>query len=324
MARRETSHEIERAAAEWVARIDRGNLSSEELADHDAWLNGDDRRLGAYARAMALFERMDFAHDDPATHPLAEVAVESDEPERGFPITRRKALAGLSVGALAASGAGILLLRPTSYSTRRGEIRTIPLPDGSRITLNTESDMEVAFDASRRSIRLVNGEALFEIAKDKARPFFVETAGVVVRVVGTTFTVRSTGEPVKVVVHEGLVQLSERDVPESKVMLRPNQRSIANGVKLEAEAISDEEGNKDLAWREGNVAFNGETLAQAATEFARYSEKRIAFADSEAANHKIIGLYKANDPAGFANAIALSFDLDLQDMGGTILLTSKA
>jgi transmembrane sensor len=184
--------------------------------------------------------------------------------------------------------------------------------------------MQVAFDDARRSIRLLNGEALFEIAKDRARPFFVETAGIVVRVVGTTFTVRSTGEPVKVVVHEGLVQLSERDVPESRVLLRPNQKSVATGLKLEAELISDEEGNKDLAWREGNVAFNGETLAEAAVEFARYSEKRIEFADREASDHKIIGLYKASDPAGFANAIALSFDLEVIDRGPTIVLATKA
>lgn len=310
MTKRETSGEIDDAAARWAARVDLAPLSDSERQELDQWLAADRRRLGAYGKARAVLARTDRAR-----------ALGSDfDPEQFAPprgVSRRRFLWWGGATAAAASIAGVVgfgfVGGDPAYATERGEIRRVPLKDGSVVTLNTASRIEVAYRDERRTVRLIEGEALFEVAHDPARPFVVEAGDAHVRALGTAFTVRHTDRrTVQVMVREGTVELSRPDAPASRpVRVAANSRAVDQGgpepivpVQLDAEEVS-----RELSWRVGTLAFNGVSLDQAAAEFARYSETRIILADAAIARRKVTGLYSATDPEGFAQAVATVLDL---------------
>ncbi len=221
-----------------------------------------------------------------------------------------------------------LAARTRSYQTARGEVRLVPLQDGSVVTLNTATKVAVKFSDARRDIQLIDGEALFNVAKNPARPFVVNAGDVQVRAVGTSFTVRKLpDQATQVLVREGVVEIT-RDGRTSlnaaiaaPVRLAANQQALAlpnapiTHAVLEPGAVV-----RKLVWNEGMIAFEGTSLQEAADEFSRYSDPRIMIDDPSVANETITGLFSADNPAGFAKAVALSLNLNARDQGGEIHL----
>src|SRR5690606_2011811 len=168
--------------------------------------------------------------------------------------------------------------RGQSYSTRLGEVKVTPLADGSVMTLNTASRVVVTFSDTQRSIRLLEGEALFDVARDAARPFVVAAGEARVRAVGTSFMVRRLGDaPVQVLVREGIVEVSRNagNATPGPVRVAANTRAVESSSSVTPVAAMPVEPaviRRELAWREGRIAFQGETLGQAAAQFSRYSE----------------------------------------------------
>ncbi len=325
---REPAQNIDETAAVWTARLDRG-LTTAERAALDQWLAGDSRRIGALARARAIWTHADRVRS------LGPVATQ-DPPQPSFRgrIDRRTAMLG--GGAIAASlVAGITIPRFLGsghrLTTATGEIRRVPLGEGSVVTLDTNSVVETAFSKERRDIRLVSGMAYFEVAHDPARPFVVEARDLLVRAVGTAFSVRNLpGQPVAVVVSEGRVALSRGTGQASAVPLELGanaQAIVPSGSRLTAEdvarALTPDDLTRSLSWRDGMLAFEGETLAQAAQRFRRYGGPAIVIDDASLARQPISGLFAASDPRGFAQAIAVSFDAHVAEDSGKVHLRSE-
>lgn len=302
---RETAREVDAAAAAWAARADRG-LTDSEAAELETWLAGDPRRPGAYARLTWTLMSTEKAA---ALAPGGSLQPARDS--RGPELTRRRWLIG--GGAIAASAAGVMawgvLGAGTAYATRKGEMRVVNLDDGSILTLNTASRVMVRYTQSRRTVRLEHGEALFEVARDPQRPFVVEAGATEVRAVGTTFSVtRLESAPVGVLVREGAVDVVRRDAPtDQPARVLANMRALAAPAApgIELAAVNAAAAERELAWREGRLAFEGEALAEAADRFGRYSDLRIVVDDPDLAREEIAGIFRANDPAGFAQSVAL-------------------
>jgi transmembrane sensor len=167
----------------------------------------------------------------------------------------------------------------------------------------------VRFTSEERKVELIEGEALFDVAKDSARPFIVEAGDARIRAVGTSFTVRQLrGDEVKVSVREGIVEVARRDA--SAVRVGSNEQLLTRtGARAAATPIANGEIERALAWRSGMISLDGVTLREAADEFARYSDTRIVIEDPEIARRTVTGLFSANNPVGFANAIATSMSL---------------
>ncbi|WP_172271302.1 FecR family protein [Caulobacter sp. RHG1] len=322
---RQTAQEIDREAADWAARVDRG-LSPAEQLDLDGWLAGDIRRTGAFAimRATALQTERAVALG-PSFTPQDFAETSDREPSR-----RRLLLAGggLVAACAAATVAGLPLWRGDRYRTRKGEVRQLALRDGSAVTLNTDSVLHVRFSDQRRELRLLQGEALFDVAHDKSRPFVVRAGETEAVAVGTSFTVRRLpGEAVQVLVREGVVEVRREDVASKPVQrLAVNMRAVSTAGAVTAATrnpvsvtqISEPELQRALAWRGGQLAFEGETLAVAAGAFSRYSDTRIIVDDPQLAREEIAGLYQATDPIGFAQSIALSLGAHAQVSEGEV------
>lgn len=317
MQERATSEEIYDRAADWVAREDRAPLGNDERDELERWLAQDSRHYGAYMRAQSVSAWTESAHALGAAYQPDDV---DESPAK--PNWRRRGL----VGALAASLAlAVLLVWPTSpqvIETARGETRSVPLADGSTLTLNTDTRVEVRLGARKRVVTLVWGEALFEVAKDRARPFVVTAANVDVTAVGTEFTVRSLPSlPLRVAVQEGIVDVAPE--PDERVRVPALvQVDIARNGPIVRTRLDSDKARQDLLWREGKVAFSGVPLSEAAAQFARYSPVRI-YMDEAAARHRITGLFSVKNPLGFAEAVGVSYDLRVKMADGRITISEK-
>lgn len=316
----ENMHEIiESTAADWAARIDAGTAGAEDVQRLEAWLAENVLHQGAYVRAQAALELLDsqFASRQEDEIPLPAPRL----------LGRRRALwLGGGIAAAAASVAAFIRREESTavtYTARRGEIRPVTLPDGSTVTLDTSSAVIVDFQRNTRSVELIGGRALFEVAKDRSRPFIVSAGGVKVRAVGTGFSVRKyDAAPVEVLVEEGVVEVGGAWA-KKPVSVEANMRAfapISAGKAVDVVRVDPTTVSQELSWQRGMLAFEDVTLTAAATEFSRYSDTRIVFSNPETGLVTISGLFAANNPEGFARAAAVSLGLSLDVKDGEITL----
>jgi transmembrane sensor len=170
------------------------------------------------------------------------------------------------------------------------------------------------------------------VARDENRPFIVEVDGRRLSTAQAGFRVRKLdADPVDVLVNQGQVDVARRPSRRPPIVaLKANTRLILSELingRLAAERpqpLAPEVVTRELAWREGKLAFEGETLKQAADAFARYSGTRIQIRDADLAREPVTGLFAANDPVGFSRAIARVFDARLEQDGDNVVLTRKS
>lgn len=196
------------AAAAWFVRVQNDDLSVNEIAEWQRWLTEDPAHREAFDRIQSLWS--DLGRLPPKEAPPLEPAEELNRPKLQW-------LYGLAATALIAVGATyvyrsdtlINMVQPAAhaavYTTQAGEHRTVKLPDGSTLVLGAESLAWTEFSRGERVISLERGEAFFEVAKDKQRPFIVKTGEATFTAVGTAFNVRKIGERVLMSVSEGTV-----------------------------------------------------------------------------------------------------------------------
>ena len=167
MKTRLSSQEVYDVAAIWAARIDAGPLSPGAQAMLEAWLAADTRHYGALAQGQRpAGARLD--------RPAPTWTAQPAQPGRRQFLFGGSIAAGL-VGVVSAATYVARIWGEERYRTQIGEMRVIPLKDGSVAYLNTSSEIVVHYSSARRHIELVQGEALFDVAKNKQRPFIVQT-----------------------------------------------------------------------------------------------------------------------------------------------------
>ena len=332
MSGRETSQAIDAAAAEWAAREDKGALSDTESDALAAWLAGDSRCLGALMRARAVYMRTEAAQAlgsgfDPDTFLV---------PEKKFhaQIQRRQRALYLSGAAAACvlmvAIAGSSLLAPEALATELGEVRLVSLEDGSSVVLNTQTRVKVRYSRDRRLVQLLEGEVDFRIVPDIGRDFVVSVGDSQIKATDASFRVRHiNGARIEVLVYRGAVQVSGKTASPTGVTVETNtQLSLTAGKAVpdggeKVSYVAPDEVKRALAWREGKLAFEGETLAAAAASFRRYSATTILIQDPDLAQETIVGLFAANDPVGFSKAIEEVFDAKAIKQDDKIILMRK-
>jgi transmembrane sensor len=321
---RETAARIEEQASLWLMRLDREGRTPELVAGLEAWLAGDPRRRGAWLQAEAAWTLLDGLSQaagrateeaegrTPSALPskIADnddrIADEDRLVARGS-LSRRGLLIGAGAAALAASFAGglVLLGGGERYATGIGEIRRVPLADGSTAAINTQSEVTIAFAARQRTIELGRGEAFFQVAHDRSRPFVVEAGRIRVMAVGTAFSVRRRDGGADVLVTEGIVEAWADGADGARVRLAAGDRAfVADNAAVERPRQSAAgDVDRALAWRSGRIDLAGETLGAAAEEFNRYNRRPIVIADPAIAGERFYGVFRTDDPEGFALSV---------------------
>jgi transmembrane sensor len=275
MVARDTSQAIDDAAAAWVAREDRGQLSNEDQAALDVWLHADSRHAGALLRARAIGLRSEAASALGRDFDPRRFTRSTRRPPVQKSLSRRQLMAwsgGAAACVATVAAVGLILTAPTAYATERGQMRLVPLPDGSTVVL----------EVGHRQIETAEGSG-FRIRKLEQ-------------------------EPIDLLVHQGVVQIGDDQIGRRDLLRSDTQITLGSGGDGRRDSlprhVSPTVINRELAWREGKIAFEGESLGQAASAFQRYSNVRILIADPTLAREPVSGLFSANDPVGFSRAVA--------------------
>jgi transmembrane sensor len=316
---------IDNQALAWLRIQSERQLDADERAHLDAWLAEDTRHKGAYIRATVIDNAIAQAVSQQSLYPGEDrYALRPDASEAKG--THRRAL--LKYGAWAAGvglfGVGVsqnVTERPTTLSTSRGEFRRVALADTSVASINSSSRIEVRLTREKRQITLVKGEAWFEVAKDKSKPFVVEAGDVRVRAVGTAFGVRRFKDGAEVLVTEGTVEVW---TGEAKALLSAGQRSFVPYKTAQINvARQPQDIQRKLAWREGKLIFTRQTLGEAVADFNRYSVKKIIISDPSLEGKRIFGQYQIDAAEQFARDIGAYLNVPIEVGVESIVIGAK-
>ncbi|NYT41918.1 FecR domain-containing protein [Sphingomonas sp. R-74633] len=305
----------EDGAARWAIRLDADALDASEQAALDSWLSVSAGRAGALLRAQATLSYLDRGRA------LAGMAADEIEPDvaRGWRPHRRALLAGAGGLAAALVALGWFRSGDQLVDTGIGELRRVPLADGSLATLNTRTRMQVDMIANQRTIRLEDGEAWFRVAHDKARPFVVEVGDIRVRAIGTAFSVRRREKGAEVLVTEGTIETWVVGQEARAHRISAGSRGFVPSIRAEIEvATAPQEIDRALAWRSGELALDGETLAYAAEELNRYNVRQLVISDPKLREEPLVGYFRTTEPENFARAVATMVDARVVTEGDTI------
>jgi len=318
---------IDAQASAFVARL-QGEIGAAERQAILDWVAADPRHAVAFARMEAAWEAAARLRADPPPLEVARASATISEVAR--PVSRRALVGGLA----AASAAGVAATAAWRYAsdvqlyrTKVGERRIVGLADGSRVRLNTASTIEVAMTRAQRRVRLVKGEAWFEVAHDRRRPFLVDAGSARLRAVGTAFNVRIRENVVELTVTEGVVAVSQS----GKGLRTATAPHIAagGGAVIRPGAVAPTVLDEDIlrqrtAWQDGVIELEGETLAQAIEEFNRYRTQPIILGDARLANIRVGGRFEVDEAEEFLLALENSFPVEvIPTADGSVLLVTR-
>jgi transmembrane sensor len=340
VVKRNNPGEIEAATSAWIARRDAG-LTAELQTEFDAWMAADPRHARALARheqAWGLFDR---------ARTVGQAGLMENK-LRALAVKRRRrratALAGGLLGLIVAGlfwregSKAIFPVKAPPSATNAvvvlPEKRT--LPDGSIVELKTGADIAVDFSGPLRRISLRKGEAHFQVAKNPARPFVVESGGIEVRAVGTAFAVQLGSRQLEVVVTEGRIAVDRTagaaGLPPGPEAAEPTLAAAGNRVLVDlgtpgavrpvVRAISDAELSERLDWLSPHLELSGVPLGEAVQLMNRYNRVRLVIdpTDADLARLQVSGYFRANNVDTFLRLIGPTLEVTTDRVGDTITL----
>lgn len=325
-------------AAEWCARLADGASSAGDRAALEAWLEADPLNRAEFGRMAALWHGSAAIADAPELIGVRADALEAfraaNERRWSRKLTARwPALAALAATLLLVVAATLHTLRtPDIYSTAVGERRVVKLDDGSRLSLDANTKVEVAYSRERRTLRLIAGRAKFDVAKDPRRPFTVAAGDRMVVATGTAFSVELNRRDMRVVLYEGRVAVLENgpeDQPPRHILLRaqrvaadqalrPGNMMIAS-LRRPVASVAVVDPVRSLSWEGGQLVFDDEPLGLAAERVNRYSDVKIRVVGA-AADFSVSGAFNAGDAEGFVDGVRAIYTLELRRDGDVITI----
>jgi|AntAceMinimDraft_12_1070368.scaffolds.fasta_scaffold24537_2 transmembrane sensor len=317
----------QKLAAGWLVKLERG-LTPEEETELYQWFDVNQRNLESFLKVAELWDKMG------ALSRLSELfPIPYKESHRTLNVWQLNVAAAVALlcltlaslyytqyDVLTALGAGSKLVQvqdkrdvlTTVYETAIGEQSHVILADGSSVILNTNSLLSVRLDRRQRILTLKRGEVHVDVAHDLTRPLSVVAGNSIVQAVGTTFAVEiRDNKNVDVIVTEGKVLVGTRSLSSNAgaetitPVLLSSSLTVAKGESIrlgdlgaKVQAVSAEDIDDQLSWREGNLIFRDETLESAMTEIGRYTTTEFVFVDESLKQEVIAGRFKAGDVDG--------------------------
>ncbi len=213
-----------------------------------------------------------------------------------------------------------------AYSTAVGVTAAVPLPDGSRITLNTDSAIRVALSEQERRVTLKQGEAFFEVESDPRTPFVVNAADKRIVVLGTKFSVWRRGPDVRVVVTEGKVEVRDARTASTKaspVALDAGAIAESRGRAVEVQERSLPRAEELLSWRSGYLDFDEVPLVEAVAELNRYNARKFVIQDPSIEKVRVSGHFRATNVEPFARLLEKGFPVSVTRLDEVIVLSAR-
>jgi transmembrane sensor len=336
---------VEKAAADWMLRMDRG-LTPEEQDQYTDWLAEDPSHREAmvlYEWGWDEFDRLAglqttyHAQVDPdLLAPGNEFAPETNAKHnliRWFAAVPIAAALALTIYmAWPNTEPAELEVKPALELMARIEQRT--LDDGSRIEINRGAEVEVAYTVEERRVYLIKGEANFDVAKDVNRPFIVNVAGIDIRAVGTIFSVKLSDDAVEVLVTEGKVNVKpvtsvfDSEQPIADSYLEIGQRAKVNlgteSLVVEVTTIDEVEIEKATRWQPRLLDFDSAPLGDIVAEFNRRNPIQVVLADPSLEMVRLSNLFWSDNVEGFVRLMESSFGMEAEWRGSLEIVLRDA
>jgi transmembrane sensor len=349
--------EIVGEACAWLAQIESGSLSGADMAALREWIS----RSPAHAREIRAVAELSGSLSvlSELTTPLAAASGAASSLRKSKPLRAfaAPALAALAIFAVAA----VMFIAwrqpggsaPEIYRTAIGEYRSLDLTDGTVVKLNTNTQIEVDYSKDERRVRLVNGEALVDVAKNPDRPFIVYSDAAVAEAVGTSFALRLRDQITELSVVEGAVAFfrlpetidaatdqarqnaaknAELLQKQARVILRAGQSLTSDDIPAKGDVldgaeipvITQRDIQRRLSWTEGLLDFSQTPLREVVTEVTRHNDVSIEIADPALEDVKLGGIFRTGDVEPLLEALeGLGIDVERRSDGVILLHTAK-
>lgn len=292
-----TADELFDEASAWYFRLQAEDVTPSELQAFAIWLERGDAQHAAWQEVQAMLDGL---------HEPARVVRRAEQAAWRQPARRWACAAAvlLAVGLTVQNTPWLDRMR-ADYATGTGESRSIELADGSRLQLNTDSAIQVRMSAGERQVRLLRGEGFFEVAKDPARPFVVQSGDGWVKVVGTRFSVARRDAQTHVQVAQGKVQVSSGSgIP---VYLEPG-RAVEYQDKRLAE-VHGFDAASGFAWRQRQLVFRQQPLSDVVSELNRYWPGKTLILGDALRNRVVSGVFEIDKPDAVIKALEHTLNL---------------
>ena len=340
-------------AAYWYVRHRSGEMTEVERGEFLDWLRASRLSVAEYLAIVEVesaltkvMPELNLDREELLARSQAELAsnvTSLDETGPPPPIRRsryRWLPIALAAAVLVAAGLGVFAWKDArgKISVGRGEQRTVQLPDGSTLHMNSGSTIRMQFTDRDRTIELMEGQALFEVAKDPARPFRVSAGAAEVVAVGTQFDVyrRSSGNT-QITVIEGRVDVLDRaasphraarvrlsagQTVELRELPGPIGRNVSEGSRVPAPLeIKPADLRIATSWMRRELIFQGEPLAAVGDEVNRYSKTPIEVRDGALLRMRVRAIFNAYDTESFL-AFLEQYDVEVRREGDRIVVSS--
>lgn len=322
MRQTKSSADAGEQAARWHARLMSGEMTQADRAALRRWLHASDGNRAAFTEIEEALEMADCAAPQ-ALEREYEDDLDALALAQHLP-TRRVALIAATFFAAVVAAAAVLYSPFSDGATRVlttdvGEARKVPLADGSIVELNTATRVRIDFDRRERAVEVLNGEALFDVVRDRDRPFVVTARQATVTVTGTVFDVSAIGGEAAIHVLSGAVEV--QPLRDSTIALLPGE-SVAINAEGRAGEVERFEPGRLLAWRRGKMRFDNTPISAAVAEMNRYYRTPIEL-DAAVADSPVTGEFDIADQNAAVRALAAAFSLDVERRPDRILLTQS-
>ncbi len=332
-----SKEDIQEQACLWISRLDRG-LKSDEKTELDAWLSESNAHRQALLDAASLWDDMSVLNE------LSGLFPQPTSRQKKGNISKTAVWGIAATFLVMAIAVGVVVQRTWLNSTPEfaavmqkvqtgvGEQKNVTLADGSKLHLNTNSVVTVDFSSTARNIVLLKGEAHFEVAHDKSRPFSVTAGNNTVTAVGTAFNMQYVDDNAfELVVTDGKVLVKDRfkasssneslftkrPVAEEGLLMFAGEKATVQGKVEARESMSQNDIDDDLAWQQGMIVFKGEPLEAVLAEIGRYTPVRFNISDESLRKRRVAGYFKVGDIDGLLSALKSSFNINYEKVTET-------
>lgn len=328
-------------AQAWLIQLDGGRPSRQALAEFREWLSRSPLHRAEFRRAASAWNGLDG---------LARLLDADGAGALIRPGRLRLPPYALSAAlVLAVAAGGYIAFRQwqgsfgneaftADYVTAVGELKSVVLPDGSRMRINTASRVAVSFGREARLIHLDAGEAWFQVAHDTKKPFIVYAGKYAVKDLGTAFSIRVKDDGIDLTVTKGRVEVASlkqrlpartwldpdsiKNAP-SRVPLTAGQHVVFNqGIEL-AQRVKPAQVEKMLSWRDGMLIFDNDPLEKVVSEINRYSPVRIVISDSGIRNLRFGGYFRTNDVPSILATLQKGFGIHVEKINDKLIYLSR-
>ena len=325
-------------AADWCMRLSDDDMTEEEWAQFEAWLEepGNADRI---QQAAEVWQACATVADRPAiidarAAALDEYRSESLRHDRARRWQRPTWLVGLAASLVVMLGSAYAWQgwhgEPARvYDTGIGERQVAMLDDGSRVSLDAATAVDVRMEAEGRKVELRQGRAKFDVAKDPLRPFTVAVGDKLVVAVGTSFSVELINGDVRVILYEGQVEVRDRDdravgaAVAPRVMLTPGAALVDPADDRANIKVSRPDLSNSLNWEQGMVNLDAESLTNAVERMNRYSARKIVLADPTLGSVRVSGMFHTDNVDAFVEGVTTLYPIRERRVGDQIILDRR-